>query len=184
MADHSTIARPYAKAIFDVATDARDLAAWSVALATAASVMRDDSVRAYLHRPELDAAERAHFVGHMCEGVPDAKLLSTAAGRNFLQLLSEYDRLTVLPEISARFDALKIEAESKVKAKLIAASAVDAAQAAKVVQALERKLGRKVDLELEVDPTLLGGAIVRAQDMMIDGSVRSRLQRLAETLMD
>ena len=118
----------------------------------------------------------------MCEGVPGGKLLAKGAGENLLKLLSENDRLAVLPEISAQFEALKIEAESKVKAKLITASKVDAKQAAKVVEALERKLGRKVDLELVVDPTLLGGAIVRAEDLMIDGSVRSRLQRLAETL--
>ena len=81
------------------------------------------------------------------------------------------------------FDALKIEAESKVKAKLITATKVDAAQAAKVAKALEHKLGRKVELEVVIDPTLLGGAIVRAEDMMIDGSVRSRLERLAATMM-
>lgn len=182
MADQSTLARPYAKAVFEVASAGKDLDGWAEALAAAAAVVGDEVVRTYLRRPELDAKERARFVSHMCEGVPGGKLLAKGAGENLLKLLSENDRLAVLPEISAQFEALKIEAESKVKAKLITASKVDAKQAAKVVEALERKLGRKVDLELVVDPTLLGGAIVRAEDLMIDGSVRSRLQRLAETL--
>jgi F-type H+-transporting ATPase subunit delta len=183
MADQSTIARPYAKAVFEVASEVRDLDGWAQALAAAAAVVRDEAVRAYLRRPELDAHERSRFVGHMCEAVPGGALFASGPGENFLKLLSENDRLAVLPEISAQFDALKIEAESKVKAKLITASKIDAAQAAKVVKALERKLGRKVDLELVVDPTLLGGAIVRAEDMMIDGSVRSRLERLAATIV-
>ena len=183
MADQNTIARPYAKAVFEVASEARKLDDWAAALAAAAAVSGDETVRAYLRRPELDAAERARFVAHMCEGVPGGALLAKGAGESLLKLLSENDRLAVLPQISAAFDALKIEAESRVKAKLITASKIDAAQAAKIAKALEHKLGRKVDLELEVDPTLLGGAIVRAEDMMIDGSVRSRLQRLAATLI-
>jgi F-type H+-transporting ATPase subunit delta len=183
MADQSTIARPYAKAAFEVASAAKDLDGWAEALAAAAAIVRDEAVRTYLRRPELDAKERARFVSHMCEGVPGGKLLGKGAGENLLKLLSENDRLAALPEISTQFDALKIEAESKVKARLITATKVDAAQAAKVAKALEQKLGRKVDLEVVVDPTLLGGAIVRAEDMMIDGSVRSRLERLAATMV-
>jgi F-type H+-transporting ATPase subunit delta len=120
----------------------------------------------------------------MCEGVAGAALLSDATGRNLLNLLAENDRLLALPEIAAQFDRFKAQAESKVKATLITASAVDKAQAAQVAQALERKLGRKVELELKVDASLVGGAIIRAEDMVIDGSVRSRLKRLADTLID
>jgi F-type H+-transporting ATPase subunit delta len=184
MADHSTVARPYAKAIFEVAHSTGALDGWSSALAAAAAVTSDEAASRYLARPGLTPTERADFVAGMCQGVAGAELLSGGAGANLLKLLSENDRLMALPEISARFDRLKVRAESKIKATLIAASEVDAAQAAHVAQALERKLGRKVDLELEIDPALLGGAIVRAEDMVIDGSVRSRLQRLADTLID
>jgi F-type H+-transporting ATPase subunit delta len=182
MADQSTIARPYAKAVFDVASKARDLDGWASALAAAGTIVADESVRTHLRLPTLDDAERAKFVAHLCKGLPGTEVFKSGAGENLLKLLSENDRLSVLPEIARQFEALKVEAESKVKATLITASKVDAKQAAKVVEALERKLGRKVELELTVDPSLLGGAIVRAEDMMIDGSVRSRLQRLAETL--
>jgi F-type H+-transporting ATPase subunit delta len=182
MADQSTIARPYAKAVFDVASEARDLDGWASALAAAGEIVADEAVRTHLRRPELDAAQRAKFVAHLCKDLPGTEVLKGSAGLNLLELLAENDRLGVLPEIARQFEVLKIEAESKVKATLISASEVDAKQAAKVAEALERKLGRKVDLEVVVDETLLGGAIVRAEDMMIDGSVRSRLQRLAETL--
>jgi F-type H+-transporting ATPase subunit delta len=184
MADHSTVARPYAKAIFDVARESGTLASWSSALAAGASVVADARASRYLGRPSLGAAERAEFVCRMCEGVGGAELLRDGTGRNLLLLLAENDRLLALPEIAAQFDRLKAHAESKVKATLIAASAVDKAQAVQVAQALERKLGRKVDLELEVDPSLVGGAIIRAEGMVIDGSVRSRLKRLADTLID
>jgi F-type H+-transporting ATPase subunit delta len=182
MADQSTIARPYAKAVFDVASQKRDLDSWASALSTVSAIVADETVRTHLRRPELDDAERAKFIAQMCKDLPGTEVLKSGPGENLLKLLSENDRLSVLPEIARQFEALKIESESKVKATLITASKVDAKQAAKVAEALERKLGRKVDLEVTVDPTLLGGAIVRAEDMMIDGSVRNRLQRLAETL--
>jgi len=184
MADHNTIARPYAKALFEIARDARDLGAWADALAVAADVVRDANVHAYLGRPDLDAAARAEFVARMCAGLAGAGRLGEPAGRNLLAILSENDRLGVLPEIAAQFARLKAEAEKSVRARLTTAVAVEAAQVGQIAQLLERKLGRKVELELDVDPTLLGGAIVRAEDKVIDGSVRSRLQRLAATLID
>lgn len=184
MADHSTVARPYAKALFEAATAAGDLAGWSAALAAAAGVAGDATAHTYLGRPGLDAAARADFVGKICAGVEGAALLGSQVGRNLLRLLAENDRLAALPEISAQFDRLKTHAENKVKVKLTSASTVDEAQAARIAGALQKTLGRQVELELEVDPTLLGGAIVRAEDRVIDGSVRSRLTRLAETLID
>ena len=90
----------------------------------------------------------------------------------------------VLGEIAAQYDQLKTQAENKIKVTLVSADAVDKAIAERVAKALEHKLGRKVELALEVDASLLGGAIVRAEDQVIDGSVRSRLQRLAESLAD
>jgi F-type H+-transporting ATPase subunit delta len=116
-------------------------------------------------------------------GLKGADLLDTVQGKALLALLAENDRLAVLPEIAAQFDTLKAEAENKVKAKLVSATAVDAAVAARVKQALEKRLGREVELTLEVDPSLIGGAIVRAEDMVIDGSVRTRLEQLARAMV-
>jgi F-type H+-transporting ATPase subunit delta len=184
MADNSTVARPYAKALFDVATASRDLDGWSSALAVAARVVADDTAHEFLGRPELDSAARAEFVAGVCAGLEGAGLLASDAGRSLLELLSENDRLQALPDISAEFDRFKTQAENKVKVTLVSAAAVDEAQAETVTRALEKSLGRTVDLALEVDPALIGGAVVRAEDRVIDGSVRSRLRRLAETLVD
>ena len=92
--------------------------------------------------------------------------------------------MPVLGEISEQFDALKAQAENKVKVTLVSATPVDTQVAEQVTQALQKRLGRSVELTLEVDEKILGGAIIRAEDMVIDGSVRTRLQRLAEALVD
>jgi F0F1-type ATP synthase delta subunit len=105
-------------------------------------------------------------------------------GRNLLALLAENDRLGALTEISAQFDQLKAEQENRVAVTLVSASAVDAAQAEKISGALSRRLGRSVDLTLEVDPSLIGGAVIRAKDMVIDDSLQTRLKRLASALAD
>ena len=183
MADFGTIARPYARALFDIATEANALAEWSQALAAAAAIVSDDAAARYLSSPNLTDEQRAAFVEGLANDLPDAARLGSDQGRAFLRLLAENDRLAALPDISAQFDELKSQAENKVKVTLVAATTVDQAVADKVADALERKLGRKVELELEVDESLLGGAVIRAEDMVIDGSVRTRLQRLAESLV-
>lgn len=184
MADFSTVARPYAKAVFDIARERHALAAWAEGLAAAAAVMSDEGARRYLGRPVMRAAERAEFLSTVLGDLPEAVVLTTAEGSNLLRLLSENDRLEALPEIAAQFEELKTQAENKVKVTLVSAAAVDEQQAAKVAAALEGRFGRAVELELKVDPALLGGAVIRAEDMVIDGSVKSRLQRLAGALVD
>jgi F-type H+-transporting ATPase subunit delta len=184
MADHSTVARPYAKALFETALAAKNLEGWSRALAAAAAVVGDDQAREHLSRPELGVDERSEFVGSLAAALPGSGLLESTEGKNLLKLLAENHRLGALGEISARFDALKAERQNTVRATLVAASDVDAEQADNVARALSRKLGRLVDLEVEVDETLMGGAIVRAEDMVIDDSVRTRLERLAGSLVD
>jgi F-type H+-transporting ATPase subunit delta len=118
-------------------------------------------------------------------GADDAAqgVLSSTTGRNFLRLVAENDRLEVLPEIVQRFDALKAEAERTVAVSIVSASEIDAGQAALIARSLEQRLGRAVELKFSVDPDLLGGAVIRAEDQVIDGSVRSRLESLANTLV-
>jgi F-type H+-transporting ATPase subunit delta len=116
--------------------------------------------------------------------IADAAIFATPEGKNLLKLLAENDRLAALPEIAAQFDELKAEQENRVAVTLVSASHVDAAQAEKISSALSRKLGRTVDLTLELDPSLIGGAVIRAKDMVIDDSLQTRLRRLASTLAD
>jgi len=184
MADYSTVARPYAQAVFDTAIADNNLLPWSRALAAAAAVVGDRLAHEYLSRPELGTEERSKFVLSLAAALPGSELLETAAARNLIRLLAENDRLDALGEISARFDRLKAERQNTVSATLVTATPVDDEQADKVARALSRKLGRLVDLELKVDASLLGGAVVRAEDMVIDDSIRARLERLSGTLID
>ena len=174
MADLSTIARPYARALFDVATSAGALGAWSDALHVAATVVGDDHARRFLANPALTEEQRAGFVEVIAQDAQGGALWRSPEGRNLLRLLAENDRLLVLAEIAAQFDVLKAQAENKVKVTLVSTG---------VKQALQKKLGRTVELTLEVDEKILGGAVIRAEDMVIDGSVRTRLERLAEALV-
>ena len=183
MADSSTIARPYAKALFDLAMSERKLQAWSDALAAAAAVVADPDARRALANPGFDDGARATLVGSVASAVKGGELLTSPAGKNFLRLLAENDRLTALPEIAAQFDELKAEAENKVNVTVTAATAVDKPLAEQIKKALEQKLGRAVELTLAVDASLIGGAVIQADDMVIDGSVRARLQRLTEKLV-
>jgi F-type H+-transporting ATPase subunit delta len=160
------------------------LSEWSAALAAVAGIVDDAGASDFLARPELRASERSDFVADICGEVAEAALLTEGSGRNFLRLIAENDRLGALPDISKQFDGLKSRAENKITVTLISASEVDSSVAERVGQSLQQRLGREVELELEVDATLMGGAIVKAEDMVIDGSVRSRLRRLADSLID
>ena len=183
MADLSTVARPYAKALFDLARAERKLGEWSAALAAAAAVVENADLKRALANPKLDDGSRAALVGDIAGAVQGGELLKSNEGKNLLDVLAENDRLTALPEISAQFDALKAEAENKVTVKVTAATAIDGALAEQIKRALERKLGRAVELTLAVDATLIGGAVIQADDMVIDGSVRTRLRRLTEKIV-
>jgi F-type H+-transporting ATPase subunit delta len=183
MADSSTVARPYAKALFDLANGERKLPEWSAALGAAAAVLGDANARRALANPVLDDGARATLVGSIASAIKGGELLAGGQGKNLLQVLAENNRLTALPEIAAQFDALKAEAENKVKVTVTAATQVDGGIAEQIKKALQRKLGRTVELTLAVDASLIGGAIIQADDMVIDGSVRTRLQRLTEKLV-
>lgn len=183
MADTSTIARPYAKALFDLANGERKLAAWSDALRAAATVVADAGANRALANPAFDDGARATLVGSIVSAIKGGELLATPEGKNLLKLLAENDRLTVLPEIAAQFDLLKADAENRVNVTVTSATPIDKALAEQIKRSLEQRLKRAVELTLNVDASLIGGAIIQADDMVIDGSVRTRLQRLTEALV-
>jgi len=183
MADTSTIARPYAKALFDLATAKRQLSVWSNALRAAATVVADASAKRALSNPAFDDGARAALVGSIASAIKGGELFATPEGKNLLQILAENDRLTVLPQIAAQFDLLKAEAENKVNVTVTSATPVDKALADQIKKSLEQRLKRTVELTLNVDASLIGGAVIQADDMVIDGSVRTRLQRLTEALV-
>ncbi|HEY7888194.1 MAG TPA: F0F1 ATP synthase subunit delta [Steroidobacteraceae bacterium] len=176
MADKSTIARPYAKAAFEEARDRKRLGPWSEALRTSAAVVGDSRVEELLGNPRVTPEELAALI----IGIAGPQL--DEQGGNFVRTLAANRRLALLPQISARFDELKGEAEGVIDVTVTSAAPLDDSQRDKLAAALERRLGRSVRLQCATDPALIGGAVLRAGDLVIDGSLRARLERIAYEL--
>jgi F-type H+-transporting ATPase subunit delta len=179
MAENRTLARPYAKAVFELARDKQAFDRWSKTLALLAELSKDAGVKALLTSPKASPAVRAEVLAELC-GKAGEKLDQT--GRNFLGLLADNRRLGLLPEIAADYERLRAEAENTLDVDLVAAMPVDAAEQKRISEALQKKLGRKITLKYVEDKTLIGGAVLRAGDLVIDGSVREKLSRLAAAL--
>jgi F-type H+-transporting ATPase subunit delta len=173
MAERITIARPYAKAVFKLAQSHKRLPQWSEVLGFAASVVADPRVGALLTNPAISAEQ---LVGLITD-VGGARLDEQA--RNLIATLAANRRLGYLPEIAARYEQLRADAERKVEVTVTSAVELSAAQKTHYVDALTKRLGREVRLTCHTDPSLLGGAVVRADDLVIDGSVRAGLTQLA-----
>ena len=176
MAERATIARPYAKAAFEYARQANAFAAWSAGLGIAAVIVADTRVSALTKSPRLSGSDIAGFIN----GIAGAKL--DQGMQNFVAVLAENRRLLLLPEIFAQFEMLRAAVENTIDVNVVSAVALDAAQSAQLSEALTRRFKRQVRLQNSVDATLLGGAVVRAGDMVIDGSLKGRLERLATEL--
>ncbi|WP_374607826.1 F0F1 ATP synthase subunit delta [Thermomonas sp.] len=173
MSQALTLARPYARAAFAIARDANALPAWSDALAFAARVAADPSVAALLGNPGLTQADATTLLA------PDG---ADALFGNFLGLLFENRRLSLLPEITGQFDELRFEAERVVKAKVTSAVALPASELDTIKAALAKRFGREVEVEASVDESLIGGAVIDAGDVVIDGSLKGKLGRLQAAL--
>jgi F-type H+-transporting ATPase subunit delta len=176
MTDKITVARPYARAAFEEARGHKVLGPWSDSLQRAAAVVKDPRVQNLLGNPAVTNAELAKFVIDLAGPGLDEQ------GRNFVQTLAENRRLAYLPEISTLFDELKDEAEGVVDVTVTSAAPLENSQRDALSAAMQRRLKRQVRLHCETDPSLLGGAVLRAGDLVIDGSVRSRLDRIAYEL--
>lgn len=172
----NTLARPYAKAAFGYAQQASDLGGWSAVLKTAAAVSQYDKMRELLDDPQLTSDARVKAFLSVC---PDG---FNEPERKFIQLLAENRRLPLLPEISSLFEELKAQAESTLDVEVVSARPLSEAQAERLTRALGKKFEREVHLHNSVDEKLLGGAIIRAGDTVIDGTVRGRLAKLAEAM--
>jgi len=186
MADKHTMARPYARAAFDVAKASDAVGAWSDALNLAGRLLAEREALRFLRSPQLDDRERLGYVIGLVTaagGKGGVFAGDDERGNNFLKLLIEYDRLGVMPEIAERFDALKADLENTVDVTVTSAVPLSDAQREQIAKALKSRLGRDVRLESETDESLIGGAVIRAGDVVIDGSLRARLEGLANALV-
>lgn len=176
MAESTTIARPYAQAAFKLAQQKQALPVWTEMLSLAAVVAADAGMRKLLDNPRITPEQVAELFVDICgDRLNDD-------GRNMMRLLAERRRLALLPEIFGLYEQFKSEAEGTVKAQLITAFPATDAQKQSIAAALKQRFGRDVELEYVTDPTLMGGAVVRAGDLVIDGSVRGKLTRLGTAL--
>ena len=176
MIEPTTLARPYARAAFEHARAAGELAAWQTALSELAAITTQPKVAAAMRDPNQTAAQRASTLSSLAgDTVP------TAVG-NLLAIMSDNGRLSLIPEVAKLFDQLKQAVESAVAVHVTSAYPLSDAETQQLTETMQEKLERSITLTSETDPLLLGGALIRADDLVIDGSVRGRLNKLAGTL--
>ena len=176
MIEPTTLARPYARAAFEHARAAGELAAWQTALSELAAIPTQPKVAAAMRDPNQTAAQRASTLSSLAgDAVP------TAVG-NLLAIMSDNGRLSLIPEVATLFDQLKQAVESAVAVHVTSAYPLSDAETQQLTETMQEKLERSITLTSETDPSLLGGALIRADDLVIDGSVRGRLNKLAGTL--
>jgi F-type H+-transporting ATPase subunit delta len=173
MAEKATIARPYAKAAFEYAREHNAFDRWSQVLASASSVVADERVAKFLTNPRVASEDLVELLAEAAGSALDEH------SRNFIATLAHNRRLGLLPEVAAMFETLRAEIENIVDVRITSAVQLDDSQRQRLSDALKTRLKRDVRLHCEVDISLIGGAIVRAGDFVIDGSLKARLERLA-----
>jgi len=176
VAELRTLARPYAEAIFELARDAGKLDAWAEALERLAIIVENEDVAGLIGHPKIDDEQLVEAIIGVAGDALDEK------AKNFVRLLTANDRLTLLPEIRSQFAGLHAAAENRVDVTVTSAAELTGGQREAISKALEQRLKHNVGLSMEVDPDLLGGAVIRAGDLVIDGSLRARLARLEQSL--
>lgn len=175
MAETTTIARPYADAVFKLADQAGSLAAWSGMLETLAQVADNPDMQACIANPKLTRGQLADLFLSAAKGL-------NQEGRNLVQVLVENGRLALLPQIREQFEVLKHEREGVLEARIVSAFPIDETQKSALVADLARKFQRRIEASVAVDPDLIGGVQVVVGDQVIDGSVRARLAAMAVAL--
>ena len=176
MAERATVARPYARAAFAHARETGHVAQWSGWLATARSVVESDEFQKLERSPGISTADLTALVAGICGDALDDH------GLALLGLLAENGRLDFVPEIAAQFEELKSVAENVAEVEIVSATALDERQRERLAGALRTRLRRDVRLHCSVDPSLIGGAVVRSGDLLIDGSLKGKLERLETEL--
>ena len=175
MSELTTIARPYAKAAFDYAVENNAVADWQNMLVFAAEVAKNDTMQELLSGA-MAADKMAEIFNNVCGDQLDSH------GQNLIKLLAENGRLQALPDVSDLFNEFKAAYDKQIDVDVTSAVELTDAQQAELSASLEKRLARKVKLNCNVDPALVAGVIIKAGDTVIDGSVRSKLNRLADAL--
>lgn len=193
MSELTTLARPYAEALFRMAQAENDLAGWSDRVQTLANIAADPQAANLIADPSVDSDRVAALMIDVAGTYDSARASARSGsesfraslgerGANLVKLLAENGRLPVLPEIAAQFETLKASAEGVIEATITSAQALTQPQIDELVEGLKRKFSRAVNVQVAVDASLIGGAVIAVGDQVIDGSVKGRLQRMAFAL--
>lgn len=181
MAEIATVARPYAEALFRVAKSGNEstkLAAWSDLVAEMAQVAAHPDVQALAHNPKVSAELTAEAFLSLLK----SPLNDSVEAKNFVNTLSEYNRITLLPEIATQFQALRNAEAGAADAEIVSAFEMTAAQVNDLANTLEKKFGRKLNPTVTVDASLIGGVRIVVGDQVLDMSVRAKLQQMQVAL--
>lgn len=179
MAEKATVARPYARAAFEYARDKGEFAGWSRLLAVGGAVAADATVLPLIGNPKVPVAKLVELIAQIA-GASGVQM--DVPGRNFLAVLAQNNRLTLLPEIAAQYERLRAETENAVDVEVVSALPLAQPQRDALVAALTKRFARQVRLRESIDESLIGGALIRAGDLVIDGSLKGRLERLTHQM--
>ena len=178
MSDSTTIARPYAKAIFEHALADKKLAEWSAYLNNLAQAVLTPEVGLFITNPATTIEQHIELL-QAAVGINSSENKSLS---NLIALLATNKRLMLSPEIYALYEVHRAEQEKTLNVDVTSYSDLSNAQQQRLIESLSQRLQRKVSLKINIDPSLLGGAIIRAGDLVIDGSVRGKLNKLSTDL--
>lgn len=176
MAETQTLARPYADAVFEIAESQGTLDEWSQALAALAAIVSNEDAAALMDNPEIADDRLAQTV------IEVAGSDLNEGATNLVRLLIENDRLSLVPSIATLFERQKADAEHRVDVQVTSAVEFSEAQRDALAKSLEKRLDRTVRLTFEQDDNVIGGAVIRAGDLIIDGSLRAQLERMRQSL--
>lgn len=176
MSSLTTLARPYAKAAFELAQADSNLAGWDELLSAVASATANEDMADWLESPQSTADKAVEIIASVLGTDVDEKFLG------FLNVLASNDRLSLSAEISHLYQLLRQEAEKRLQVRVVSAVALQEEQAERMKAALAKRFDRDITLQNDIDPGVLGGAIIYAGDQVIDGSLIGRLNRLESSL--
>lgn len=181
MSDFETVARPYSRAIFELASEQKNLQAWSDVLQLAATVAKDEAMQALVASPSMLASDVSELFVSVMSAVDDGPQM-TQEVKNMVALLAENDRLLALPEIAAGYETYKQEAEGIIEVVVTTAKELTAEQNDNIVKNMKQRLGKEVTITSKIDESLIAGAIIKAGDLVIDGTARGQLDKLTSQL--
>ena len=185
MADNNTTARPYAQAIFDIAKDTGTIELWAEGLILAKEIFKDSHLNDFLSKPSLSPEQKLKFISKLFSEITDETMIFSGdddCGNNLIKLLIENSRISVFPEISEHFNSLKSELENSVNVTVSSAVPLSEDQKLALEEVLKKRFESEIYLQTEIDETLVGGAIIRTGDVVIDGSLRASLSGLSNVI--